>query len=173
MTVVGSGQGGGLAGMTGLAYDNAGNLTAANGMTLAYDAWGHLSSVTNTPYGTVSFAYDTLGRRVSKTVGATTTYSTTAPATRALRSIPTELCCHAGRILPGAVLMAACCLILRGHGTIGGASTETGRPAFQDGIGGAGGARKRSGGRAPAFVPKRKPKTKAAATSHAKEPRTV
>jgi len=65
---------GGLAGMTGLSYDYAGNLTSANGMTLNYDAWGHLSSVTNTPYGTVSFAYDAFGRRVSRTVGGVTTY---------------------------------------------------------------------------------------------------
>jgi RHS repeat-associated protein len=65
---------GGLSGATGLGYDNGGHLTSANGMTLAWDPFGRLSSVTGTPSGTVSFTYDGLGRRVSKTVGTATTY---------------------------------------------------------------------------------------------------
>lgn len=63
-----------LAGATGLSYDAAGNLVSGNGMTLSWDAWGRLQSVSGTPSGTVSFAYDAAGRRVSKTVGGRTTH---------------------------------------------------------------------------------------------------
>jgi RHS repeat-associated protein len=65
---------GGLAGATGLAYDAAGNLTAANGMSFSYDALGNPSTISGTPYGTASFTYDAFGRRTSKTVNGQTTY---------------------------------------------------------------------------------------------------
>jgi len=64
---------GGLAGLTSVSYDASGNMTAANGMTLTYDAKNRLSSVSGTPYGTVTFTYDFIGRRASKTVGLVTT----------------------------------------------------------------------------------------------------
>ena len=64
----------GLAGATGLSYDASGSLQTINGMTLSYDCWGHMTSVANTASGTVSFAYDSSGRRVSKTVGTTTSF---------------------------------------------------------------------------------------------------
>ncbi len=64
---------GGLSGATGLGYDASGNLTSANGMGLSWDAWGNLSGVSGAP-GNPRFAYDAFGRRVSKTVGAVTTY---------------------------------------------------------------------------------------------------
>src|SRR5262249_12437762 len=38
------------------------------------DAFGQMSQVTGTPSGTVTFAYDGFGRRVSKTVGSSMTY---------------------------------------------------------------------------------------------------
>ena len=43
-------------------------------MTLSYDCWGHMTSVANTASGTVKFAYDSSGRRISKTVGTVTTF---------------------------------------------------------------------------------------------------
>jgi RHS repeat-associated protein len=63
-----------LAGATGLSYDASGDLTGMNGRTLGWDVWGNLVSESNTPFGAVSFTYDSAGRRVSKTVGTTTTY---------------------------------------------------------------------------------------------------
>jgi len=65
----------GLAGATGLSYDASGNLQTINGMTLTYDCWGHTTSVANTASGTVKFSYDSSGRRISKTVGTTTTFN--------------------------------------------------------------------------------------------------
>ena len=44
-------------------------------MTLTYDCWGHMTSVANTASGTVKFSYDSSGRRISKTVGTTTTFN--------------------------------------------------------------------------------------------------
>ena len=64
----------GLAGATGLSYDASGSLQTINGMTLSYDCWGHMTSVANTASGTVRFAYDSSGRRISKTVGTVTTF---------------------------------------------------------------------------------------------------
>jgi RHS repeat-associated protein len=72
-----------------LIYDDAGNLIAKRGSltqfgtdtsTFTWDALGRLTSVTRWPAGgahtTVSFAYDALGRRVSKTVNGTTQWYT-------------------------------------------------------------------------------------------------
>jgi len=64
----------GLAGASGLSHDAAGNLTGANGMALAWDPWGQLDRVENTASGTVTFTYDLLGRRATKTVAGQTTY---------------------------------------------------------------------------------------------------
>ena len=64
---------GGLNGATGLGYDASGNLTGYNGMTLSWDNWGQLIGATNTPLGNVTYTYDALGRRASKTVGGATT----------------------------------------------------------------------------------------------------
>src|SRR5579884_1907540 len=65
---------GGMPGGTGLAYDASGHLTSLSGATLGYDCWGRLVSISSTPFGAVSFTYDAAGRRVSKTVGSATTY---------------------------------------------------------------------------------------------------
>ena len=64
---------GGLAGVSGLGYDAAGNLTSGAGMTLSYDALGQMTQATGTPSGTASYTYDVLGRRASKTVSGVTT----------------------------------------------------------------------------------------------------
>ena len=59
----------GMAGATGLAYDNAGNVTGLSGGTLGYNAWGDMSSA-----GSGAYAYDSAGRRIRKTVGGVSTY---------------------------------------------------------------------------------------------------
>lgn len=57
-----------------LTYDTGGNLTGDGVNTYTYDTENHLTSVT-TPSGTVTYGYDALGRRRTKTVsGTTTTY---------------------------------------------------------------------------------------------------
>jgi YD repeat-containing protein len=65
---------GGLSGATGLSYDAAGNLLTLNGMNFTWDVFGNLSQVTNTPQGTVTYQTNSLGQRVTKTVGGATTY---------------------------------------------------------------------------------------------------
>ena len=42
-------------------------------MTLSWDNWGQLTGATNTPLGYVTYTYDALGRRASKTVNGATT----------------------------------------------------------------------------------------------------
>jgi YD repeat-containing protein len=64
---------GGLPGATGLTYDSAGNLTAANGMGFTYDALEEMTQATGTLQGTVTYTYDVLGRRASKTASGVTT----------------------------------------------------------------------------------------------------
>ena len=63
-----------MVGAAGIAYDASGNLTGYNGMTLSWDNWGQLIGATNTPLGNVTYTYDALGRRASKTVGGATTF---------------------------------------------------------------------------------------------------
>jgi len=55
-----------------LTYDPAGNLTNDGQRTYAFDARGQLAGI-NGPAGSASFAYDGLGRRIEKQVGAQTT----------------------------------------------------------------------------------------------------
>ncbi len=65
----------GLLRATGLSYNSAGQLTAANGMTLSWSPRGNLESVTKVPgVGAVICSYDFAGRRVSKIAGGVTTY---------------------------------------------------------------------------------------------------
>ena len=63
-----------LPGAAGLSYDAAGNLTGLNGEVFTYDCWGNLTRADNTPSGTVTYAYDSGGRCISKSVGGATTY---------------------------------------------------------------------------------------------------
>jgi RHS repeat-associated protein len=56
-----------------IVYDDNGNMTQKGTMTLAWDVRDSLTSITNNPAGNASFAYDALGRRTEKTIGASTT----------------------------------------------------------------------------------------------------
>jgi RHS repeat-associated protein len=58
-----------------LTYDADGNLTGRNdtGLALTYDGLNRLTQATQTGQPTQSYAYDDQGRRISKTVGTTTT----------------------------------------------------------------------------------------------------
>ena len=58
--------------LTGVTYDAAGNQTAYNGMTLAYDGEGRNKSVSGAVSAT--YSYDGEGRRVKKVSGGVTTY---------------------------------------------------------------------------------------------------
>ena len=64
----------GTPGATGLSYDASGHLTGFNGLALSYDTWGRLAQVANTPSGTVSYFYDSSGRRACKQVGNVKTF---------------------------------------------------------------------------------------------------
>ncbi|MCW3098461.1 MAG: repeat-associated core domain protein [Chthonomonadaceae bacterium] len=61
---------GGLTGATGLQYDPAGDLTAIDGHTLAYDTQGQLSGVDNS----VAYTHDSSGHMTSRTSGGQSTY---------------------------------------------------------------------------------------------------
>jgi RHS repeat-associated protein len=64
-----------LVGGSSLAYDSNGNLTTDDhGQTLIYDAWNRLIQVKNGSTVLDTFAYDALDRRVTATVGSTTTH---------------------------------------------------------------------------------------------------
>jgi YD repeat-containing protein len=54
-------------------YDRNGNMTAWGDMTLSWDQKNRLTGVTGAPGGTVTYSYDALNRRVSKTVAGTET----------------------------------------------------------------------------------------------------
>lgn len=56
--------------LTSYLYDNRGNVTGKNAMTLVFDQKNQLTQIA----GSDSYAYDAAGRRVSKTVGGVTTY---------------------------------------------------------------------------------------------------
>ena len=45
-----------------------------DGMTLSYNCWGEVAQILNTAQGTASYAYDSSGRRIRKTVGGVVTY---------------------------------------------------------------------------------------------------
>jgi hypothetical protein len=60
----------------GFAYDTAGNLTSDGQFNYTYDAWNRLvrvETVGEAPELVATYAYDGQGRRISKTVGETTT----------------------------------------------------------------------------------------------------
>ena len=60
---------GSISGLTTPLYDNNGNMTRdEQGRTLTYDGWDRLVSVSGTS-GTVTYAYDALGRRISEDYG--------------------------------------------------------------------------------------------------------
>ena len=58
-------------GSSGLAYDANGNLTSDGTHTYTWDARNHLVSISGAV--SASFGYDAFGRRVSKTIGSSTT----------------------------------------------------------------------------------------------------
>jgi YD repeat-containing protein len=76
---------GGMPGISGSIGYNSGYLTYINGKTITYDAWGNVAQIVyrdpnnpwGTPYRTVTFRYDALGRQASRTVsGSASPYRT-------------------------------------------------------------------------------------------------